>query len=574
MHRYRMGILWLTLLLVASLSGLASGAAFHGAWPYQPPPVGHFNTYVTNNIPNGGMYWDFVEMPLAMYVWGEDRWVPLLATSWEIQPPDKFVVKLREGVKWSDGSDFTAQDVITTFETGRLMNWVVWRFVSEIQAPDDHTVVFTMSTPSTVVVRYVLRERIRAHSVYGDFARRVKELVAQGVSTDSDAWNNLRVEFEEFRPSELVVTGPYRIDPNLITEAQYTLVKWDGSWIADKVLFDRIVVYNGETPTVTPLVLAKEVDYATHGFPPATELQFTRSGIRVIRPPTYSGPALYFNFTIPEFNRKEVRQAIAHVINREENGIVSLGASGVAVEYMAGMSDNLVPLWLSEENIARLNRYEHNWEKAEELLRSIGYSRGPDGVWVTDTGKRMEYELTMPGEYADWSAAAENAAEQLNQFGIKVTVRAINFNQHLIDVNEGRFEMAIRAWGAANPHPHFSYVQNLFTHNITPPTGGMKFPMVQETDVLGTVDLEALVVASAEGLDEATHKELVTQLALAYNELLPNVSLWERYGNNPALDGVRVTGWPDDEHPYYGNSPYADAFATLFIFEGILRPAQ
>ena len=26
--------------------------------------VGHFNTYVTNNIPNGGMYWDFVEMPL------------------------------------------------------------------------------------------------------------------------------------------------------------------------------------------------------------------------------------------------------------------------------------------------------------------------------------------------------------------------------------------------------------------------------------------------------------------------------------------------------------------------------
>ena len=127
------------------------------------------------------MYWDFVEMPLAMYVWGEDRWVPLLATSWEIQPPDKFVVKLREGVKWSDGSDFTAQDVITTFETGRLMNWVVWRFVSEIQAPDDHTVVFTMSTPSTVVVRYVLRERIRAHSVYGDFARRVKELVAQGV---------------------------------------------------------------------------------------------------------------------------------------------------------------------------------------------------------------------------------------------------------------------------------------------------------------------------------------------------------------------------------------------------------
>lgn len=562
------------IALVLAMTGAALAADFHGAWPYQPLPVGHFNTYVTNNIPNGGMYWDFVEMPLAMYVWGEDRWVPLLATSWEIQPPDRFVVKLREGVKWQDGSDFTAQDVITTFETGRLMNWVVWNFVSEIQAPDDHTVVFVMETPSTVVVRYALRERIRAHSVYGDFARRVRELVDRGETRDSEAWNALRVEFEQFRPAQLVGTGPYRLDPGRITEAQYTLEKWDGSWIADQVAFDRIVVYNGETPTVTPLVLAKEVDYATHGFPPATELQFTRSGIRVIRPPTYSGPAIYFNFTIPEFNRKEVRQAIAHAINREENGIVSLGASGVAVKYMSGMSDNLAPIWLSESDLSGLNPYEYDLQKAEELLLSIGYRRAPDGVWMTETGKRMEYELSMPGEYADWSAAAENAAEQLTRFGIKTTVRAINFNQHLIDVNEGRFEMAIRAWGAANPHPHFSYVQNLFTHNITPAAGGMKFPMVQETESVGAIDLQQAVVESAEGLDESAHRALVTRLAKAYNELLPNVPLWERYGNNPALDGVRVTGWPADDHPYYGNSPYADAFVTLMIFDGTLQPAR
>ena len=68
--------------------------------------------------------------------------------------------------------------------------------------------------------------------------------------------------------------------------------------------------------------------------------------------------------------------------------------------------------------------------------------------------------------------------------------------------------------------------------------------MVQETDVVGTIDLEQAVVESAEGLDEEAHKALITQVALAYNELLPNVPLWERYGNNPALDGVRVTGWP------------------------------
>src|SRR5690606_16116869 len=196
-----------------------------------------------------------------------------------------------------------------------------------------------------------------------------------------------------------------------------------------------------------------------------------RLGIRIIRPPIYSGPALYFNFNIAEFNRKEVRQAIAHVIDRHENGVVSLGDSGVAVEYMAGMSDNLVPIWLSASDVASLNTYPHDLAKAEALLQGIGYRRGADGVWVTDTGKRMEYELSFPAEFADWSAAAENAAEQLNNFGIRIIPRAVSHLQHPVDVNKGQFELAIRAWGAANPHPHFSFVQDLFTHNINATEG-------------------------------------------------------------------------------------------------------
>jgi len=60
--------------------------------------------------------------------------------------------------------------------------------------------------------------------------------------------------------------------------------------MADKAQFDKVVLYNGETNDVTPVVLSKNVDYATHGFPPATEKQFTSEGIRILRPPVYSGP--------------------------------------------------------------------------------------------------------------------------------------------------------------------------------------------------------------------------------------------------------------------------------------------
>ena len=89
-------------------------------------------------------------------------------------------------------------------------------------------------------------------------------------------------------------------------------------------------MWNGETETVTPLVTAGELWYGTYGFPPATEAAFAAQGIDIIRGPLYQGPALYFNYKVAPFDRVEVRQALAHAIDRDENGFVSLGDSGVA----------------------------------------------------------------------------------------------------------------------------------------------------------------------------------------------------------------------------------------------------
>lgn len=578
--------LMMALLLVAALVGAvgmpaAAATEFHGAWPYVVPPAGHYNTYVTNNLMNNGMYWDLVEQPMAMYNWHDGSWMPLLATGWKITPPNKFTVTLRKGVKWQDGTPFTAQDVLTTFYVGRVMNWVVWRYVDKIEATDDFTVTFHMAKPSSVVPRYVLRERIRSNAVYGTYGKKAQALSAQGKAIDSDEMKNLRLEFEQFRPQKLIGSGPYALDTSSITEAQYTLVKHAGAWNRNKVGFDKIIVFNGETPTITPLVLAKQIDYATHGFPPATERRIVAEKIDVIRPPLYTGPAIFLNHDVYPLNRKEVRQAIAYALDRDQNATVSLGKSAIRQKFMAGFSDNLVPLWLSAAERAKLEGYEFNVAKAEQLLKGIGFKKDRDGVWLTDKGNRMEYELTVPAEYADWSASAENAAEQLTRLGIKTTVRGVTFTQQPIEVQQGRFQMAIQAWGIGNPHPNFSFVQNLFTYNYVGGAGpgsvqsgagpGINFPL-QQTTSAGKIDLEAAVVASAQGLAEADQKAAVARLALAFNELLPIIPLWERYGNNPALDGVRVKGWPPETDPRYRNSPYADSFVAMMILDGTLQP--
>ncbi len=100
----------------------------------------------------------------------------------------------------------------------------------------------------------------------------------------------------------------------------------------------------------------------------------------------------------------------------------------------------------------------------------------------------------------------------------------------------------------------------------------MAFPLKQTTDAFGDVDLEQLVVNAPLGLDEAAQKVNVTRAAIAFNELMPMIPLFERYGNNPALEGTRVVSWPPDSDPTFLNAPYGDNFTVMQLLTGDLKP--
>ncbi len=218
-----------------------SGGEFHGAYPYQLPPKGHYNTFATDAILAGGFAQELMEMPLAFYKWDANEYIPLLATAWEIVEPDSFKVTLREGAKWSDGAEFTSKDVLGTFNLLRVQSAVVWNYLESITADDEYNLTFKMKKPSTVVQRYVLRTPIRSAAVYGEWADRAAELYTNG-EPDAEALKALRTEFEQFRPEAMVVSGPFQIDTGSITEAQLTMNKVPTAWNANTVLFDRIVL--------------------------------------------------------------------------------------------------------------------------------------------------------------------------------------------------------------------------------------------------------------------------------------------------------------------------------------------
>jgi len=556
--------------------------SFNAAYPYSVPPEGHFNAFASGFL-SVGIYQGLMEVPLFYYKWASDEYIPMLGTDWEVVGDDTLKVYLRKGVKWSDGNEFTARDVISHFTIRRLQQSSVWDYLGEINAPDDYTLEFVMADPALPVLRMVLRnEHITPASVYGEWADRAQALFDAGKTPDDQEWIDLNTELGEFRPAERIVTGPYTITSlDNVNEARLTMDKVPTSFWADKVNFDQILSYQGETPVVTPLVMANEVDYATHGFAPATEKAFQELGIRIVRPPIFSGPAIYFNMTIHPFEMPEFRKAVAHAINMDENAFVSLGESAKNHVSMTGVSDNFVGNWLTEDQLGEMDPYAYDLEGAAAILEGIGFTKGSDGIWVDDQGNKCEYELTVPAEYADWSAAAENAAEQLTKFGIKTVMRGVTYTQHGTEVDEGNFQMAIRGWGSANPHPYFSFQVAFRTHNLAALTTGgdetlpgMSYPLQRTLADGSQVDIEQMIIDCPKGLDMDEQKGRVYELAQIFNEELPKVPLWERYGNNPIQDGLHTTGWPPDDDPLFKNSPYSDSFVVIWILDGTLKPIQ
>lgn len=562
-------------------TGKAGNKEFHSAWPYEVPPTGNLNmiqsiAHTIMQPPN--IYADLIIEPFAMYYWKEDKWLPLMATDWKFVNGDTFTVNLRKGAKWSDGKDFTSTDVLSTFWCMRILSQSVWKYLDKIDAPDPYTVNFHMKQPSTVVQRYVLRTNTASDVTYGPWAKRAQDLFNGGKTISDPEGKQLLQEFTNFKPDSIIASGPFNIDVKSITNAQFTMPKNPTAWNADQVPFDRIVNFNGETPDITPVVLSKDVDYATHGFPPTTDQAMQQAGIRVIRPPVYSGGALFINFDKLGniLGDKRVRQAMAMAIDREQNAKVTYANSGKGVKYMTGMSDILVPKWISDADVKTLNPYPYDPNKAASMLADLGWKKGGDGVWTTKDGQRAEFELLAPAEYVDQSTSAQNSAEQLTKFGFKTVVRAVTYTQFPVDVDKGNFQLAQTGWGAStNPHPFFSYDTALFLHNTRAVNNGGKgqdFPLKQKTDVAGDVDLEKLTLDSADGLDEGAQKANVTKIARVFNELLPIIPIYERYGNNAVLEGVRVQPWPPDDDPILQNAPYADGIVTMLMLTGRLKP--
>lgn len=539
-------------------------SVFVGGWPYETPPTGHFNMFSSNAI-ELKFYRELHQLPLATYVAETDEYVPMFAESWEISDDgSQFSVTLRDDVTWRSGDKFTSKDVWTTFMMYRLAGNPVWDYISDMEMPSDTEIDFTVKEPTTLIYRYVLRKPMVDYLTYGEYADKAQKLLDEGKTEDSAEWSELANDFNLFRPDYVNATGPYYLDPANVSESNVELLKNDTSFLADTVNFDKVVVYNGDVADLTPLVMNKEVDFLTHQFPAATMDTFEGLGYETLQVPGVDGIAVYFNEAVAPLGDKQVRQALAYVIDREQVGELALPGVSQGTKYITGLGDSMTEEWV---DTSKLINYSHDEEKAAELLEAAGLTKDGKGQWLRPDGSQFTLSLQCPMTWSDASTAASEIAQQLTAFGIKTTVEGIDESMRQGNIDDGNYEIAMSFFGSGQPHPMFSYETPLIMSSK-----GLSYDMVQDTECCGQVDLSALLTESTSGWDTDAQKAAVEKIVLTVNETVPYLPVYTKYSKYITSEGMR-TDWGTDD-TLYKNSAGDDNFAVIKILNGELKPIQ
>ena len=255
---------------------------------------------------------------------------------------------------------------------------------------------------------------------------------------------------------------------------------------------------------------------------------------------------------------------------------VALGIAGKALKYMAGFTDLAVESWLSKDEIAKRNPYAKDWKKAEGLLNSVGYKKDADGVFADSAGKKLEFEMAVPSDFSDWFGAAENAAEQLNKFGIKITVRGYNSSERGKIRKEASYQIIVDLSIRYNyPHPvaSFDYVMGKAYNSpdVDGSSKGYNFPVLQKGPDGKEVNYRDLIAAAGSGFDKEPQKAAIASLAYIVNDQLPVLALFERYATDPIDTKTRVEGWlPLDNKLYLNNQ--GDNYIAYQFLNGTLKP--
>jgi peptide/nickel transport system substrate-binding protein len=395
--------------------------AFEGG-PVAAPDLA--NPYITGNRINQGYHQASIESLFYLnYESGE--MMPWLGEGYEFNDDlTEVTISLRKGVEWSDGEPFTSEDVVftvnmlrehTTFSYGNDMK----KWVKEVSAPDDFTVVFELTEPYP---RFVLD--FFAVRIWG-----MVRIVPEHIWSEQDVETFRNFDMDKGWP---VWTGPYQLVK--ASENEFIYDRRDDWWGA-KIGFHElpaakrlIFVEQGTAEKGAAMLQYDQIDAHTRMplglFESIMEKNPNVIGWLADSPYGWFDPCprTYFINNLREpWDDPDMRWALNHALDRQKIADAALGGpGGIPTGYIFAAYPPLQEY--VNENKDLWEKYpvtEYNPERSIEIIESKGYVRGNDGIFQKD-GKPlqitivawstwMQGPLTMPLVVGYWQAIGIDA---------------------------------------------------------------------------------------------------------------------------------------------------------------------
>lgn len=339
--------------------------------------------YAYTSSPQYGI-WNHILEGLVQEDYEKMDYVGVLAESWEFKGKE-WDFHLQKGVRFHDGSPFTAKDVVHSInrimKDPKSLQKSGLKDITEVQAKDDYTVVITTKTPNAMIL-----DRLTNRFM-------ISKAVADKYGAEAD--------------QHPIGTGPYKF-VSWERDGPLVLTRNEDYWGTKPDIKEVVTRRVKEDAARVSGLLAGQGDVINNV--PIEELSRIKTNPRV-KTARAQGQRMYFlvlNPAYKPFDNKLVRQAFNYAIDPsiiikhiyEGNGYVM---DGPVASNVIGADP-------------KLKRYPQDPKKAKELLKKAGYGSG------------LEVKLYLsPDRYPKAKEVCQVLADQLAQAGVKVELVAQEF---------------------------------------------------------------------------------------------------------------------------------------------------